>query len=131
VTEVRQRRRRPSQEPAAGQLGERVRNLRAQRGLTRKTLANRRPTCRSGTWPTWNTAPAMPRSWCCSRWPSALQCSLAELVGDVTTSSPEWLLIRELLERRSEADLRRVRVALGELLGTGGRPGRQAPGASP
>jgi len=48
----------------------------------------------------------------------ALHCSLAELVGDVTTSSPEWLLIRELLEHRSEADLRRVRVALGELLGT-------------
>ena len=37
---------------------------------------------------------------------SALQCSLAELVGDVTTSSPEWLLIRELLSGASEADLR-------------------------
>ena len=30
----------------------------------------------------------------------ALRCSLAELVGDVSTSSPEWLLIRELLEGR-------------------------------
>jgi XRE family aerobic/anaerobic benzoate catabolism transcriptional regulator len=49
----------------------------------------------------------------------ALQCSLAELLGDVTTSSPEWLLIRELLENRDEATLR-VRVAVGELLGTGG-----------
>jgi len=45
---------------------------------------------------------------------------LAELVGDVTTSSPEWLLIRELLEHRDEATLRRVRVAVGEMLGTGG-----------
>ena len=26
----------------------------------------------------------------------------SELVGDVTTSSPEWLLIRELLEHRDE-----------------------------
>jgi XRE family aerobic/anaerobic benzoate catabolism transcriptional regulator len=50
----------------------------------------------------------------------ALQCSLAELVGDVTTSSPEWLMIRELLEHRDEASLRRVRVAIGEMLGTGG-----------
>jgi len=50
----------------------------------------------------------------------ALQCSLAELVGDVTTSSPEWLLIRELLEHRDEATLRRVRESIGGLLGTGG-----------
>jgi XRE family transcriptional regulator, aerobic/anaerobic benzoate catabolism transcriptional regulator len=50
----------------------------------------------------------------------ALQCSLAELIGDVTTSSPEWLLIRELLEHRDDQTLRRVRVAIGEMLGTGG-----------
>ena len=50
----------------------------------------------------------------------ALQCSLAELLGDVTTSSPEWLLIRELLEHRSEPELRRARVALGEMFGTRG-----------
>ncbi len=30
---------------------------------------------------------------------AALQCTLAEMVGDITTSSPEWLLIRELLEQ--------------------------------
>ena len=46
----------------------------------------------------------------------ALQCSLAELIGDVTTRSPEWLLIRELLENRDEATLRRAREAIGELL---------------
>lgn len=50
----------------------------------------------------------------------ALQCPLAELIGDVSTSSPEWLMIRELLAGRSEADLRRVRLAIGELMGTGG-----------
>jgi XRE family transcriptional regulator, aerobic/anaerobic benzoate catabolism transcriptional regulator len=50
----------------------------------------------------------------------ALQCSLAELTGDVTTSSPEWLLIRELLEHRDDVTLRRVRVAIGAMLGTGG-----------
>jgi transcriptional regulator with XRE-family HTH domain len=51
---------------------------------------------------------------------SALQCSLAELLGDVTTTSPEWLLIRELLSQRSEADLRRARLQLVELFGEGG-----------
>ena len=50
----------------------------------------------------------------------ALQCSLAELLGDVTASSPEWVLIRELLEHRDEATLKRVRAAIGEMLGTGG-----------
>ena len=49
----------------------------------------------------------------------ALHCSLAELIGDVTTSTSEWLLIRELLENRDDVALRRVRIAIGELLGTG------------
>ena len=45
---------------------------------------------------------------------------MAELIGDVTTSSPEWLMLRELLEHRDEQTMHRVRVAVGELLGTGG-----------
>jgi XRE family aerobic/anaerobic benzoate catabolism transcriptional regulator len=48
---------------------------------------------------------------------TALDCSLAELVGDVTTSSPEWLMLRELLQGRSDADLRRARLALARLFG--------------
>ena len=36
------------------------------------------------------------------------------------TRSPEWLLIRELLEHRSEPELRRARLALNELLSGGG-----------
>jgi XRE family aerobic/anaerobic benzoate catabolism transcriptional regulator len=50
----------------------------------------------------------------------ALHCSLFELLGDVTTSNPEWLLIRELLENADETTLRRARIAIGEALGTGG-----------
>ena len=52
----------------------------------------------------------------------ALQCSLAELVGDVTTRSPEWLMLREMLADRDEATLRRVRLAASELIG--GEPPR-------
>ena len=51
---------------------------------------------------------------------SALHCSLFELLSDVTTSNPEWLLIRELLEHADETKLRKARIAIGEALGTGG-----------
>lgn len=56
----------------------------------------------------------------------ALQCSLAELLGDVTASSPEWLLLRELLQQADDATLRRVRLAVGDLLGTGGQASHDA-----
>jgi XRE family aerobic/anaerobic benzoate catabolism transcriptional regulator len=49
---------------------------------------------------------------------NALHCSLAELIGDFTTTSPEWLMIRSLLENRDEKTLHKVRLAIGETLGT-------------
>ncbi len=51
----------------------------------------------------------------------ALHCPVAELLGDVTTQSSEWLLLRDLLAEKDEATLRRVRVAVTEMLATGGR----------
>ena len=103
--------------PLLTALGERVRNLRAQRGLTRKAVALAADVSERHLanleYGTGNASILV-----LQQVAGALHCSLAELVGDVTTSSPEWLLIRELLENRSEADLRRVRIALGELLGT-------------
>lgn len=105
-------------------LGERVRNLRARRGLTRKAVAQAADVSERHLanleYGIGNASILV-----LQQVSSALQCSLAELVGDVTTTSPEWLLIRELLEHRSEADLRRARIALGELLGTAaGDPAR-------
>jgi XRE family aerobic/anaerobic benzoate catabolism transcriptional regulator len=41
------------------------------------------------------------------------------MIGDVTTSSPEWLMIRELLVHCNEAALRRVRIGLADMLGSG------------
>ncbi|MEJ8812214.1 helix-turn-helix transcriptional regulator [Variovorax ureilyticus] len=106
-------------------LGDRVRNLRARRGLTRKAVAQAANVSERHLanleYGIGNASILV-----LQQVSGALQCSLAELVGDVTTSSPEWLLIRELLEHRSEADLRRARVALGELLGTAaGDPARR------
>jgi XRE family aerobic/anaerobic benzoate catabolism transcriptional regulator len=103
--------------PLLAALGDRVRNLRAQRGLTRKAVAVSADVSERHLanleYGIGNASILV-----LQQVAGALHCSLAELVGDVTTSSPEWLLIRELLENRSEADLRRVRMALGELLGT-------------
>jgi XRE family transcriptional regulator, aerobic/anaerobic benzoate catabolism transcriptional regulator len=116
----------PADEPAVEDkhpflvaLGERVRTLRARRGLTRKAVALAAEVSERHLanleYGIGNVSVLV-----LLQVAGALHCSLAELLGDVTTSNPEWLLIRELLEQRPEADLRRARVALGELFGTGG-----------
>lgn len=98
-------------------LGQRVRDLRARRGLTRKAVA---------------VAAGVSERHLASlehgegnasilvllQVSGAVQCTLAELMGDVTTSSPEWLLLREMLSSRSEADLRRVREQVSVLFGS-------------
>ena len=100
-------------------LGERVRALRARQGMTRKAVSIAAEVSERHLanleYGVGNASILV-----LLQVATALQCSLAELLGDVTTSSPEWLLIRELLERRDEATLHRVRVAIGELIGTGG-----------
>ena len=100
-------------------LGERVRNLRARRGMTRKSLALSAEVSErhlaNMEYGVGNASVLV-----LLQVARALRCSLGELIGDVTTSSPEWLLIRELLEGRDEVTLQRVRVAVGALLGTGG-----------
>jgi XRE family transcriptional regulator, aerobic/anaerobic benzoate catabolism transcriptional regulator len=107
-------------------LGERVRALRSRRGMTRKAVAHAAEVSERHLanleYGIGNASILV-----LLQVAGALQCSLAELLGDVTTSSPEWLLIRELLERRDEATLRRVRVAVGELLGTGGGNAARSP----
>ena len=103
--------------PLLAALGERVRTLRARRGLTRKAVAQAANVSERHLanleYGIGNASILV-----LQQVAAALQCPLAELVGDVTTASPEWLLIRGLLEHRGDADLRRARIALGELLGT-------------
>ena len=100
-------------------LGGRVRALRSRRGMTRKTLAELADVSERHLanleYGVGNASILV-----LQQVARALQSSLAELIGDITTSTPEWLLIRELLESRDDATLRRVRLAVGELLGTGG-----------
>jgi XRE family aerobic/anaerobic benzoate catabolism transcriptional regulator len=105
--------------PFLAALGDRVRALRGRRGMTRKATALAADVSERHLanleYGVGNASILV-----LLQVAGALQCSLGELIGDVTTSSPEWLLIRELLEQRDDATLQRVRVAIGEMLGTGG-----------
>ena len=103
-------------------LGKRVSALRARRGMTRKALALAADVSErhlaNMEYGVGNASVLV-----LLQVAGALQCSMGELMGDVTTSSPEWLMIRELLEPRDDATLQRVRVTIGEMLGTGGANG--------
>jgi XRE family transcriptional regulator, aerobic/anaerobic benzoate catabolism transcriptional regulator len=109
-------------------LGERVRALRSRRGMTRKAVALAADVSERHLanleYGVGNASILI-----LLQVAGALQCSLAELIGDITTTSPEWLLLRELLENRDEDTLRRVRVVVGEMLGMGGGAERGKPGA--
>lgn len=100
-------------------LGERTRALRSRRGMTRKALAVAADVSERHLanleYGVGNASILVLLDVA-----RALQCSLAELLGDVSTSTPEWLMLRELLEGRDEETLHRVRVTVGEMLGTGG-----------
>ncbi|MDB5817261.1 MAG: helix-turn-helix protein [Rhizobacter sp.] len=97
-------------------LGERIRMLRSRRGLTRKAMAlaagiseRHFANLELGT----GNASIL----VLQQVSQALQCPLAEVLGDMTTTTPEWLMIRELLGGKSEADLQRARGKLAELFG--------------
>ena len=104
-------------------LGERVRALRSRRGMTRKALSAAADVSERHLanleYGVGNASVLV-----LLQVAQALKASLAELLGDATTRSPEWLMIRELLEHSDEATLRRVRESVGEMLGTGGTHGR-------
>src|SRR5215472_3440580 len=97
-------------------LGERVRSLRARKGMTRRALSlasevseRHLANLELGVG---NASILVLRQIA-----QALDCELAELLGDETATSPEWLLIRDLLRGRREEELRRARVGLTELFG--------------
>ena len=99
-------------------LGDRVRALRKRLGITRKSLAaatgvseRHLANLESGEG---NVSVLV-----LGQVASALHCAPAELIGDFTTRSPEWQLLRQLLANRDEATLRRVRVAAEAMLGEG------------
>ncbi len=108
-------------DPFLAALGERTRALRARRGLTRKGLAKAAEVSErhlaNVEMGVGNASVQFLRQLAL-----ALNCSLAELVGDETASSPEWLMIRELLRGRSDADLVQARGALAAMFGAPASP---------
>lgn len=113
----------PAPEPAAPReplliaLGNRVRRLRARRGITRKLLAQIADVSERHL-ANLEAGDGNPSILILDQIARALDCSLAELLGDETTDSPEWLLIRDLLHGRSAGQLETARNALTELFGS-------------
>jgi XRE family aerobic/anaerobic benzoate catabolism transcriptional regulator len=92
-------------------LGERLRALRARRGFTRKALAKlanvserHLANVESGVG---NATIQFLR-----QLTTVLNCTLAEMIGDETATSPEWLMIREILRGRSDEELAKARSVL-------------------
>lgn len=110
-----------ARDPFLAALGERVRSLRARRGLTRRALAQASEVSERHLanleLGVGNASILVLRQVA-----RALGCAIAELLGDETTASPEWLLIRDLLQGRDDDELRRGRVALTALYGQAGAP---------
>lgn len=106
-------------DPFLAALGDRVRSLRARKGMTRRDLARASDVSErhlaSLEGGVGNASVLILRQIAHS-----LDCQIAELLGDETTASPEWLLIRDLLRNRSDDELRRGRLALAETYGEAG-----------
>jgi XRE family transcriptional regulator, aerobic/anaerobic benzoate catabolism transcriptional regulator len=105
--------------PILDAFADRLRALRAQRGITRKALAEAASVSERylGNLEAGRGNPTLLILHDVAR---GLRCSVAELLGDVTASSPEWLMIRDLLKGCSEDDLRRARAALSGVMGVQG-----------
>ena len=103
-------------DPFLATLGERTRALRARRALTRKGLARAADVSErhlaNVEMGVGNASIQFLRQVA-----QALNCTLAELVGDETASSAEWLMIREILRGREPAELAQARAALAAMFG--------------
>lgn len=98
-------------------LGERLKSLRGRRGFTRKALAQLADVSErhvanveSGVG---NASIQFLRQLA-----QVLNCTLAEMIGDETASSPEWLMIREILRGRPDDELAKARAALAGIFDT-------------
>lgn len=107
-------------EPFLVALGERVRTLRARKGMTRRSLAAL-STVSERHLANLELGVGNASILVLRQVAAALECLPADLLGD-DIDSPERLLIRDLLRGRDDNDLRRARAALGELFGTSEKP---------
>lgn len=103
--------------PFLTEMGDRVRRLRARRGMTRKALSLAADVSERHL-ANLEQGQGNVSVLVLLQLTQALDCSISEIVGDVTTSSPEWLMIREMLTGQDESTLRKARVAIGQAIGS-------------
>jgi XRE family aerobic/anaerobic benzoate catabolism transcriptional regulator len=118
-----------ARDPFLALLGERVRQLRARRGLSRRALAQEAGISERHL-ANLETGSGNASVMLLRQLAMALGCTVVELVGDDGLASPERMLIGQLLRGRDEDTLKAARRALAEVLGNGapdpGRNGRIA-----
>lgn len=107
----------PIRDPLQTALGQRVRRLRARRGITRKVLAQIADVSERHL-ANLEAGDGNPSILILQQIANALDCPLAELIGDETTESPDGLLIRDLLKGRTPAQLESARNVLNKLFGS-------------
>jgi XRE family transcriptional regulator, aerobic/anaerobic benzoate catabolism transcriptional regulator len=106
----------PDKHPFLIALGERLKNLRARKGLTRKALSQSASVSERHLanleYGIGNASVLV-----LLQIAQALESPLSALLGDVTTSSPEWLMIRGMLENQDEQSLTNVRLGIEQIIG--------------
>jgi len=107
---------RAERDPFLVALGEQVKVLRARKGMPRRVLAETADVSERHL-ANLETGLGNVSVLVLRQVAQALECPIAALLGDETTSSAEWLLIRDLLNGRDAADLSRAHAALSGLFG--------------
>ncbi len=92
-------------------LGDRVASIRARRGMTRKSLAQLSGVSERHL-ANLEYGKGNASFLVLVQIAEAMQCTMAELIGDPTTSTSEWLLLRELLLTQSETTLKKIRLLI-------------------
>lgn len=101
-------------DPMLAAIGERVKAVRARKGMPRRVLATTADVSERHI-ANLETGVGNVTVRVLRQIAQALECPIAELLGDETTANPEWLLIRQMLHNRPEDDLRRARMVLADL----------------
>lgn len=116
----------PPANPILMGIGQRARHLRERHGMTRRSLAQAANVSERYL-ANLEYGEGNPSILVLSQLAAALECPLAELLGDVTTATPEWVLLRSLLADQDEATLSRVRKQVASVLGDSDQQTTPAP----
>jgi XRE family aerobic/anaerobic benzoate catabolism transcriptional regulator len=106
----------PEKDPLLAALGQRVKLLRARRGMPRRVLAEAADVSERHL-ANLESGIGNVSILVLQQVAQALDCPLAELLGDETTNTPEWLMIRQILTGRNQEELKQAQRALTDLFG--------------